>query len=152
MRKLCQKGGDDNFNNYNNNFDFHREVVNMSDVCFEENEMNLMSKGLKYNLNQKFGLRELKQLVVDTENALPLLPHEVRDTNRHILSNKIENLIKSEKQTQFNNNEANLVKNIKKTAKDNQLIITKADKGNAIVILDKDEYIKKTQHSSITTT
>ena len=43
------------------------------------------------------------------------------------------------------NNEAKTIKNLKKKLKQEDLILCKADKGNTITILNKEDYIQKTK-------
>ena len=121
---------------------FHQRTVNFSSVTFTKEETNLLEKGLKYAPNILTTKNALKQLAADTENILQFIH------SRSIPLPSPIRIIDSFKQStrHFNNNFAipSSLKTIREKIKTHNLVITKADKGNCTVIMDRSEYIIKT--------
>jgi hypothetical protein len=126
---------------------FYRRIANLSSINLTNAETILLSKGLSYNL-PRFNNNYLVHEVVNAEATIRMLS----DTNtqneaRTIINNKLNRLLK------FNNINQRLkdkyssdyrhIRNIKDKMNDNNVIITKADKGNTVVLLPHQEYINK---------
>ncbi|KAL3279318.1 hypothetical protein HHI36_016826 [Cryptolaemus montrouzieri] len=127
---------------------FHKfHDINYTGVQFENAEIEILEKGLKYSpyLNSK------------TEENLVNFTVEVELTVKKFLNNDIETkdmiktLIRKEhhstkintglmKEGAFNDK---VIKSIQKKLKKEKLIITEADKGNCIVIVKKEVYNQK---------
>jgi hypothetical protein len=115
---------------------FHPRVVNLTNTTFAEKEEKLLKKGLAY-VPPSNPIQNLLPLTIDLENALS----DQDPINKAYLSLKLKKLIATS--IPHTNHEEHTIKSIKnKIAKEN-LVLTKADKGNSLAILEKTEYIKK---------
>jgi hypothetical protein len=133
---------------------FYPRVNNLSNTTFTKDEISLLNKGLKYNLHHK-PKQWIQTLAMEADTAINLLnPHE-QPHMRHMVAQKLQKIILKE-QTQTNNKtdhkaklsktEKNTTINIKQKIVENNLITTKADKGNTLVIMNKDDYLQKVQN------
>lgn len=106
-------------------------VVNESIETFNEAELNLLNKGLKYT--PKPNAINFVDAVVDIESIIKYKTNSVQNTIR----DKTANVIRSIPSARENkNNEFDLIKNIK----EKNCVYVKADKGNKLVILGKEDY------------
>lgn len=128
---------------------FYTSVKNFSDTNFDQQEINLLNKGLKFNPiinNNKFNIKNLELLAAESETVLQSLNIE----NKESVRDEIKNLLRNQK-TNFShhNNIPNgnfdhkLIKSIQQKLKNNNLILSKADKGNCIVIMNRSDYDEK---------
>jgi hypothetical protein len=105
--------------------------------------MTILNKGLKYNLNHK-KTHWLRNLAFEAENAISLLPTQEQDFMRYQIAHNIEILHRQEiKPHQKNKSEYRTMNRIKEKLETGKAIITRADKGNSIIIIYAEEYIKK---------
>jgi len=122
---------------------FYNRVQNVSTIQFTEIELKLLNKGLQYNLQQQHK-KWIEQLALEAETAISKLNILEQDHYRHLVANNIKNLITREQRPNtLYKEEWNTIKNIKNKIKEHNLIITKADKGKSIIIMEQHEY---TQH------
>ena len=130
----------------NNEFNFHSRVNNRTNVTFSQGEMNMLDKGLKYNCTDAHTNHNIKQLITDIEIASHKLPAEDRELTKNLATNEAKKILKREGDSNNiqNNKQIKEIKSLKQKIKEHDLIITKADKGNTTVILNKTEYIEKT--------
>ncbi|MGH9701260.1 MAG: reverse transcriptase domain-containing protein, partial [Candidatus Acidiferrales bacterium] len=114
---------------------FHDRLVNLSDVLFSTTEINLLEKGPKYNPpNQKINL---ETIVAEIEVSLP------NNQTSNLPKEQIKNIIKkSELFTSLPPKETSIT-SLQQKIKDNNLSVTRADKGSSIVILENNHYINK---------
>jgi hypothetical protein len=70
---------------------FHPRVINNSDIVFNDNETNLLQKGLKYNTHTKHK-NCLQNLALEAETAITQLPTTERDAYRKIVAKRIKTL------------------------------------------------------------
>ncbi|XP_036317568.1 uncharacterized protein LOC118732541, partial [Rhagoletis pomonella] len=123
---------------------FHSRFVNLTEVYINEQEAELLKKGLKHNIESYNQKRELEQTIVDTEVIISRLPTEEQEHARHICRHIIEKDINAKK-TRKQKNENQTIKGLKEKLRANDVITTKADKGNSTVLIDKKDYIEKTE-------
>nr|XP_022909888.1 uncharacterized protein LOC111421016 [Onthophagus taurus] len=128
---------------------FHKRVTNMSKTPFNQNEMNLLEKGLKYSIYKTTNLRKT---ALELEAATRGLPkeEEIHKTLQQILMKEETKITKrkkknNEKTEKKRKNEEKTLKTIKEKIEKNDLIFTKGDKSAGLVILDKINYIEKTE-------
>ncbi|XP_046391602.1 uncharacterized protein LOC124159736 [Ischnura elegans] len=119
---------------------FYNRVVNLSNVELNEQEIQLLEKGFKYVPDLPIGKRELENLIIDCDAAL----FNSNRGHKSVFSHKISNAIKRINPTakQFSS-DLKPLKSVKKLLREENLIIEKADKGNAVVVMGKVEYAKK---------
>ena len=129
----------------------------------DNDEINLLSKGLKFGIqNRNFNHFEI--LTRFEELAQNLKNEKIRDDfkdERSVvtpldsfmqkLQHLAEDFVDSSKITQnsLTYDEEKTLNNLKRKVKEHELIITKADKGNATVITPKLEYVEKMRKFSL---
>ena len=105
--------------------------------------MNLLHKGLKYNTHAK-KKDWIQTLALEAETAITQLPPNERDTYRNMVAKRID-ILQKQNPTHNTHPEAKLVHSIQKKLKEHDATITKADKGNTVVILPTHQYDTKLQ-------
>jgi hypothetical protein len=126
---------------------FYPRVVNKTNIDFTNEEMTVLNKGLKYNLSHK-NKNWIETLALEAETALSLLPSTEQDYIRCHIANNIRQLYNKSK---FNHpintitmkREKAVINKLKKKLDNNEAMITKADKGNSIVIIYQNTYQDK---------
>jgi len=121
--------------------------VNKTEICFTEEELELLNKGLKYDINYK-RKHWLSNLALEADSAITRLPSHEQEHVRHIVAHNLQKLYKqySKKNSNSNGNgtkEIKIINQIKTKLEDAKAIVTKADKGNSVVIIKEDEYNNK---------
>jgi Reverse transcriptase (RNA-dependent DNA polymerase) len=115
---------------------FYPRVVNLSSVCFSPIEDKLLSKGLAY-VPPPNPSKNLLPLTIDLEYALS----EQDPTTKSFIAHKLKKFLTTS--IPPTNNEDLIIRSIKSKIARENLIVTKADKGNSLAILGKTEYINK---------
>lgn len=135
-----------NNNNTNLNpiFPFHQRFLNLSSYHFSTNEENLLSLGLKYNFHKNSNASDLEMLAVSCQNTLEF--SRVQDSD--MISSRISVILNDSYNSNAHSDiiHTNLDKSLKSlrtNISNNNLIISKADKGNCIVVLDRVAYVDK---------
>jgi hypothetical protein len=121
----------------NNNI-IHTRVENYTNTHFTHDEIQLLNKGLKYNLHHK-NKKWIETLALEAETAITNLDVSKQNYYRHIVAIEIEQI---KKNNQINNNkktkgEWKQIMNIRRKIDIKKLIITKADKGKNISNINK---------------
>jgi predicted GIY-YIG superfamily endonuclease len=125
------------------NHKFYPRTINLSDVVFDDDEMKLLNKGLKYNLVNN-GRKHLFSEIINAEASIQTLPDvNAQNTARVMINQKINSLTKNHKTKRHNFNESKILKRIQNKVINNNLYITKADKGNTLVIMKNTDYTDK---------
>lgn len=107
-------------------------VVNRSTQQFSEEQLTLLNKGLAYAVATK---PDIEQTIIDVETAIThTIPIEFQESAR----NDTEESLKGNK-FQLRGQNSDEVK-VLSELRDKSVYYVKADKGNAVVILDKDDY------------
>jgi hypothetical protein len=121
--------------------DFHDRVVNLSHHRFNEGDLDVLKKGLKYAPPVPVSSRDFEQLAVDCEVAL----NRVDRNYKYIVANELSILRKdiTGAPSRKENSVLKSINSIKRQIKTEDLILQKADKGNSMVILDRVDYISK---------
>jgi hypothetical protein len=87
---------------------FYPRVINNTDMPFSKCEMNLLQKGLKYNLHTKQA-NWIQNLALEAETAIQSLPASDRDIYRHTVAKRL-NTLQRNSNTQPNPKIAQVVK------------------------------------------
>lgn len=105
--------------------------------------MCLLNKGLKYNLANNKAKVNFNE-VINAEATIQIL-NSTNDQNtaRVMINNKVNKLLRTTRRPKSNSFETHILKKIKTKIDENSLIITKADKGNTLVIMNQTDYNKK---------
>jgi hypothetical protein len=104
---------------------------------------------MQYNLHHK-PKHWLCSLAWEAESAISQLPEHEQDYDRYRITHAIDTLYKRQEGTQptlkkQHLHEKKLVQQIKNKLATHKSMITKADKGNALVIIYQQEYDKKAE-------
>lgn len=124
-------------------------IVNHSDVDVPNEVQYILSLGEKFNLPYEKGNEPLKDLIIDLEYILDMFEDETSIQIRNQCINVTTNFVRSNKPLSFQRKQFQNM--IKQTAiflsknKDNILVL-KADKGNTTVIINRTEYLEKSQN------
>jgi hypothetical protein len=125
-----------------NNNTKHSRVDNYTNMQFTHDEIQLLNKGLKYNLHYK-KKKLIKTLALEAETAITNLDINKQNYYRHAVTKKIKDISKNHKiNNKKTKEEWKQIMNIKNKIDTNRQIITRADKGKALVILTKGKKIK----------
>jgi hypothetical protein len=128
---------------------FYPRVINKTEIDFSEDEINLLIKGLKYNLGHK-QKNWVNNLAFEAESAISFLPPGEQEHSRYQVAQNIKKLQGQQQsnktQTPIKIKEENkLINQIKQKLRTNEAITTKADKGNTVVIIYQKDYNQKIQ-------
>jgi hypothetical protein len=92
---------------------------------------------------------EWQTLVIEADAAVNLLPDKNQGYLRQAVANNIQKLVNKQNtlkdqcttiHIKRNYHKWNTLKNIKQKLNHNQLLVTKADKSNTLIIIHKDDY------------
>lgn len=125
---------------YSPNFNFHKSFKNLSKTQFETSEERLLEKGLKFVPYTPITNNQFNLFKASLESIISKHPLKLNQSSINSIPSNFNEL-----QQKFNFSQYTTIKSINKKLKDNNLILTKADKGNCTVILEKTEYIQKTE-------
>jgi hypothetical protein len=113
-----------------NNNTTHTRVENYTKIQFTYNEIQLLNKGLKYNLHHK-NKKWIETLALEAETATTNLDINKQNYYRHVVAKEIKYI---KKNNQINNKktkgEWKQIMNIKSKIDTNRLIITKRQRKN----------------------
>jgi hypothetical protein len=128
---------------------FYPRVTNNTNIKFNSDELNLLNKGLKYNLRYKHK-NWIKTLALEAETAITQLPSHEQDYMRALTAHNLKQLYKQQSNNIQRNSthalhEYRILRQIKNKLELNEAIVSKADKGNSIVILFLKDYHSKVQ-------
>lgn len=105
-------------------------VVNRSTQQFTEEQLTHLNKGLGYAVTSK---PDVEQIIVDMETAIT---QNVNIKDQNTARNIVADAIKTGQRSKVNSDETRIVTELKKKP----VYYMKADKGNAVVIMDKKDY------------
>jgi hypothetical protein len=122
----------------------------MSNVEFTSEGKALLSKGLKYNMQHR-QKHWIKTLAIEADSAINLLNLHEQAYMKQMVTQRLRRLIdkdtRGEKRgshiTKLASIEKKLIQNLQGKLEENNLMITKADKGNTLIIISKEDYHKK---------
>lgn len=127
---------------------FHDRMINTTQTKFTNEEIGILEIGHKHNLSNSYNNKKvIDNIIVESEMLVQQLPIGERTHARHLITESIKECQDSEiAQGKTGNDTSNLklIKELKHKIKRDNLIVTKADKGNCTVIMDKQAYIEKT--------
>ena len=130
---------------------FYTRVSNLKPIQFTSDEIDILNKGLNYNIPY-VNKDHITHEIINAEAAIKTIPSQaLQNETRAIINNKLNKLLENKV---TNNNsvlkinqkyvkENKILKQLKTKLNDNNALVMKADKGNTIVIIDKDEYTLK---------
>lgn len=137
-------------NNKFSNFNFFNRIKNLSSTQFDDDEIELLRLGLKYSIGSQLSERDLLHFAIELDVIIEnisgdsKIKNQLRDDVNFSLFKFKRHKNNFSITTQQNNFNSTL-KNIKSKIKHDNLIVSKADKGNCLVILDRVEYVHKVE-------
>ena len=117
---------------------FYTRVSNLTDIEFNNSEIEILNKGLKYNIPTVHKNQIISE-VVNAEAAIKSIPHHnLQNEARQLINIKLKKTLDSQNKKykllrSNNTNYANQLKIIKKIV-NNNAIVTEADKGNTCLL------------------
>jgi hypothetical protein len=124
---------------------FYERVRNLSNTSFNKEEMEILELGLNYAYTKPTH-HFLHDLVIDTENAIKRLNKNEQDGYRLIAYKKLKQIQNSNTTNALHKRQLYIAKKIRTKLKQNNLIITKADKGKTVIIIDQNLYTQKVEN------
>ena len=125
---------------------FAPRTENLSSITFTEEEQALMDKGTKYVQPERLNQCQLESMAISCEQVIQTMEYDVRPEARtkigKVLLDIKESLCRTNDRTQVMQRK---VTDLQKKIRQNNLILTKADKGNTVVLMDKEEYTQKVE-------
>lgn len=128
---------------------FHARVLNISDSSIPERYTRLLSKGLKFSPHTPFVTRnQLSSLVTDSEVVLS--NPGSRHLNKVVVGAGLADIVKKFNRAPSTSSRSGLVdfsvlRELSHFITVNNLVVSKADKGNCVVIMNKIDYLSKTE-------
>lgn len=126
-----------------NHPNFFPRIVNLSSSTLNHNESALLQKGLKHSPVSPPNSNSLKNMCIHMDNTLS--NDAARTETKHAVTQTIKQHLKHSTHSQLSSSDVTTAKQLKAKITQENLTVTKADKGNSIVILDKEDYNKKVQ-------
>jgi hypothetical protein len=120
-----------------NKTQFYPRVINKSDITFTDEELTLLKKGLKYNINYRNKDR-LSTLTLEDETAISMHPSHEQEHLRYQVAHDLQKIYKQQGNKHIHRDhrkENKIITQIKKTLSAAKAVLTKADKGNSIINL-----------------
>jgi hypothetical protein len=117
-------------------------LVNMTQIHFTKEEINLLDKGLQYSL-QTPSATTWTTLTMETEQAIRQLDTDIQDTYRAIAAKKLKHFINTNQRNSTHKRQAYLFE-IKQKLTKNKAMVTRADKGKTTIIIYAQHYNEKT--------
>ncbi|CAF1378830.1 unnamed protein product [Adineta ricciae] len=125
----------------------HKLIHNMSSYTLSEVEERLLCRGWEFCIENK--VKNFLDFEADLElNAMKLQPHCHSSVFRLVcqqIQNASQQLMRASKHKKINNLSDEELVALKSLKSNKNIVICKADKGNSIVILDREVYIKKAE-------
>ena len=127
---------------------FHPRIFNLSSTQFPQKQLDILNMGLKFSPPCPPNTHQIKHLCVQTD----IITDKTNTAGlKHNLSKDIERYIHK---TPHTPSFVKTLKDIKSTITNSNVIITKADKGNTTVLMDRSDYNNKIydfiEHNNIT--
>ena len=135
----------DQFSNIISNFKFHDRTINLSDFnLFSAEEISFLDNGLKFTPLFKPHNNTIVETVAKVEYII-----NSNGISSNNLNNKITHIFKNyfsphNKFPTHDKKQYSIYKSIKTKISENNLILLKADKGTASIIMNKSNYIENT--------
>lgn len=129
---------------------FQTRVVNNSNTQFSAHEMGILERGLKQNNIGSYNNKHtIKAIIAETEVITRRIPFLEREHAKHLITECIKECQAKEREDTHRdkksyNPDKHTIIGLKEKIKADELIVTKADKGNTTVIMHKNDYINKT--------
>jgi hypothetical protein len=118
---------------------FYTRVRNLSNIKFSKEEIHTLEAGHNYALGCQ-PKHFLKDLIIDTENAIQHLDNNLHNVYRFIANKKITQIVSSATMNYAHKRKLCVAKQIRSKLLQHNLTIAKADKGKTLIIIDRDSF------------
>uniref|UniRef100_A0A8D8WUJ8 Reverse transcriptase domain-containing protein n=1 Tax=Cacopsylla melanoneura TaxID=428564 RepID=A0A8D8WUJ8_9HEMI len=129
---------------YNVAFDFYPRFKNFSNLVLDQGEVDLLNKGFKYGYHEtKVSKRDVMDLAADCEVALSSISLNCSKEKfgcKKVLVSMVNESVTRQRTV---GSEICTLKALKGKIVDNEVVICKADKGNTVTLLNRNEYVDK---------
>jgi hypothetical protein len=122
-------------------FEFHKRFCNFSNQSFDVTESKFLNVALKYAPPHNVNEREADLFLSQSLSLFQRFPHLGSDPD---FKYRLKKITKSVFETKSNGFNYKIFIALKKKVSDSNLTLTKADKGNCLVILNKSDYTEMT--------
>lgn len=140
---LKQNENEAKSHNHNHNIKFFPRVVNLSSPNLTPEENSILELGYKHDLTPHI-IEKIKSITIDAETALAKYDLSQQESLRNQIANNLKKAYTTIDTPNNKNKELKTITSLNKKMKQNNIINTKADKGNSIILINKDDYIAKT--------
>jgi hypothetical protein len=130
------------YSNLHTSKSFYTRINNFSNTSFSNEETKILELGLNCAI-ERSTKTFLQDLIIDTDNAIKQLDRIVQNIYRFLACKKIKQIQNSNIINTVHKRQSYVIKQIRTKLIQNILIITKADKGKTIVIMNKETYTRK---------
>jgi hypothetical protein len=141
-RLLNEQKGHTTYTNKTRQQRFYPRTVNLTNIQFTKEEMDLLNMGLQHNL-QKFSTSTWTKLAIETEQAIRLLDDSLQDTFRFAAAKKLKQISNINSSNLLHKRQTHTLKSIQQKIHKNNAMITRADKGKTTVIIHTQDYNNK---------
>jgi hypothetical protein len=122
---------------------FYPRTVNLTNIKFTSDEMNMLNNGLQHSITQPLK-KYWTNTIIETEQAIKLLDVKLQQPFRIIATKKLKQMYTNDNQCNImQKRQAYTIKNINEKLVKGNVILVKADKGKTSVILYSDDYTEK---------
>ena len=121
---------------------FYLRTVNLTNIHFTKEEMDLLDMGLKYFL-QKPSATTWTNLPIETEQAIRLLDDTLQDSFHIKAAKKLKQIRNTNHCSITHKRQTYILKNITQKIANGNAIVAKADKGETIVIIHTQKHTNK---------
>jgi hypothetical protein len=115
---------------------FYTRNRKLSNIKLNKGELDVLETGLNYAFESQ-PKRFIKDLIIDTENAMQHLDSNLRNTYRFLAGRRITQIKTSNTINILHKRKIYVAKQIRNKLMQHNLMIAKADKGKAIITMDK---------------
>ena len=125
---------------------FYPRISNLTSINFNNDELNLLNKGINYCIPPVFNNYRIAHELISAETAVKAIADpKMQDEACHLINNRFKRFMNTHMSPNssshlINNNSSResykILKQIKTKLHDNNAIICKADKGRTLVIMD----------------
>ena len=129
---------------------FYKRLHNCTNIQLTPAEENTLNKGLKFNLPsfKSDSLQKSKSILMSESTIKTLPTQQLREDARVTIKKSVKQMKNSNALRKENadfEQDRRSIESIRRKLISNNAMITKADKGNTVVIIDKDVYTEKVE-------
>jgi hypothetical protein len=123
--------------NTTNSLNTNTRVINLTQTHFNKEQLNILAPGPNYTIKKK-PQTYINNLIVETENAIRKLDAKLQNPYKIIAATKTKQIIQTETMQHKQRKIQSTINEIREILHKDNLLVTKADKSNAMVIIEKE--------------